>query len=224
MYIDNLKNVISALLLRAGPQRMRAEKVSHLRGEVMKWKSLPVVLLAGAILTVASTETSAHGPGGFSGDCGSPCAMPCAAPYPMTQKVLVTEYRPEQYEATRTVLRTFSKEEKFTAYKCEVVPTPKKQMVTYYTSVPKTQEEPVVRWEGVPTTEERVASRWECVPTTEERVVVRWECVPTTEERVVSRWESVPTTVEVPVVRWECVPTTEERVVSRWECVPTTEE
>jgi hypothetical protein len=92
--------------------------------------------------------------------------MPCApAPYcaapggVLTRKVLVTEYTPQQYEATRTVYKTEYKEEKFTAYRCEVVPQERTRQVTSYKMVPVTRDQ--------------VVTRYECVPVEEERSVVR---------------------------------------------------
>jgi hypothetical protein len=76
-----------------------------------------------------------------------------------TQKILVTEYRPQQYEATRITCKLEYKDEKYTAYKTEVVAEPKTRVVTYYEQVMKTREVQVVRYECVAVPEERTVVR-----------------------------------------------------------------
>jgi hypothetical protein len=163
----------------------------------MNWKHLPVVLLAGTILVVGTTTAPAHGL--RSGSCApvaSECAMPCApAPAPVMQKVMVTEYQREEYDTTVKVWKTFTKEEKYTAYKCEVVPVARKVMVTHYVTVPKVVERVVTRCEMQPVTVEVPVTRCVMVPTEEERTVIRCEYVPTVEEREVTRYEAKTTPV-----------------------------
>ena len=99
---------------------------------------------------------------------------------------MVTEYKQEPYEATQTVYKTEWKDEKFTAYRCELVPEVHTRDVTYLKSVPVTRDVTVTKYECVPTVEERHITRYECVPTVEERQIVRYECVPTIENRQVT--------------------------------------
>jgi len=175
----------------------------------MNCKYLPVVLLAGTILVVSTTETAAHGLrsrpcGAVAGGCGD-CAMapaPCApAPAPVMQKVMVTEYQREEYEATVKVWKTFTKEEKYTAYKCEVTPVKKKVMVTHYNMVPHEVERVVVRCEWQPVTVEVPVTRCVWVSVEEERNVIRCEYVPKEEEREVTRYEMKTTPVTTSVNR-----------------------
>ena len=111
----------------------------------MSWKIVRNVFLAGAGLVVLVPATQ-------SGDCGPPA--PCGPMY-ITKKVLCTEYRPQPYEATRTVYTTAYREEKYTHYTCEVVPQTLTRPVTYCRTVPTTEQRQVTRYECVPTTEQR---------------------------------------------------------------------
>jgi hypothetical protein len=76
---------------------------------------------------------------------------------------MVTEWKPEQYEGTRTVYKTEWKEENYTYYTCERVAQKMTRTVNYTESVPETHDV--------------VVSRWECVPTQEERTVTRYTTV-----------------------------------------------
>ena len=176
----------------------------------MTWKYLPVVVLAGAILAVSSSDASAlglrkHSCGAVAGGCGeyaaayAPCETPYAPPAPVATKRIVTEYVPEEYNTTVTVYETKTKEEKYTAYRCETVAVPKKVMVTYYKSVPREVERPVVRYEQVQVPEKVVVTRCVPVQVPVERTVMR--CVSQPEEvvRDVTRYvtSSVPVTTYV---------------------------
>jgi hypothetical protein len=94
---------------------------------------------------------------------GVPCPpVPCApAPAPVVKKkVMVTEYKPQPYETTRTVYKTEYKEEKFTAYRCENVTEQKTRMVTVNRVFPVTVNQEVTRYECVPTQEEKTITRY----------------------------------------------------------------
>src|SRR5262249_39936996 len=75
---------------------------------------------------------------GDCGGCAAPCAPSCAPTY-STQKVMVTEWKPEQYEATRTVYKTEWKEEAYTYYTCERIAQKMTRTVNYTESVPETR-------------------------------------------------------------------------------------
>ncbi len=179
----------------------------------MNWKHLPVVVLAGTILVLGTSATSAHGLrsrgcGAVVGNCGgyamecAPCASaPAPAPAPVMQKVMVTEYQREEYETTVTVWQTQTKEEKYTAYRCETVAVPKKVMVTHYNMVPKEVERVVTRCEVQPVVVEVPVTRCVWVPTEVERTVVRCNYVPTEVEREVTRYEMKTTPVTTTVSR-----------------------
>lgn len=114
------------------------------------------VLLAGLAVVVSASSARADG-------CGTPCPPPCGpavgGPAYVTQKVLVTEYRAEQYEGTVTRYKTEYKDEKYTYYKCETTPQEMTRKVTYYKTVPVTTDQVVTRYECQPVTEERTVTR-----------------------------------------------------------------
>jgi hypothetical protein len=168
---------------------MNARKVlTPLRGEVMNWKSICVIVLAGTIVFALTPNTPAHGLRGSGAasycDCMPPCPPPCAPAAPVTRKVLVTEFYPEEYEATVKVWKTFSKEETYKTTRCEMVPVEKTRTVTYYKMVPKTVETTVTKCEWVTEMQDRVVVRYECEVTMEDRDVTHWvtKSIPVTTE------------------------------------------
>jgi hypothetical protein len=131
--------------------------------EAMVWQRLRLALLTGAILATAGITVRA-------GDCcaPAPCAAPCA-----TKKVCVKEWVPETYQCKRTVYKTVSAEEEYTAYKCETVPETRTRTVC------KTVQE----------TQTVTRDVCKCVPVVEERTVMK-TCVtykPVT--KTVQKWE-----------------------------------
>jgi hypothetical protein len=122
----------------------------------MSWKNCRTGILAtlGMALTAAAVNAS---------DCCTPCPpAPCGPTYE-TRKVRCIEYRAEQYETTRTVYRTEWKEEKYTAYRCEVVPETRTRQVVVNKMVPETKN---------------VEQSWyECVPVQQEQTVTRYVTV-----------------------------------------------
>src|SRR5260221_13808968 len=78
-----------------------------------------------------------------AGECVLCGPAPCAPAPMVTKKVMVTEYKPQPYETTRTVYKTEYKEEKFTAYKCENVTEEKIRKVTVNKIVPVTKDQEV---------------------------------------------------------------------------------
>jgi len=164
----------------------------------MNWKYLPVVLLAGTIVVFTTSQSSAFGLRSSCGQvascgcapvptCAAPCATPCATPV-TTQKVMVTVYEMVTYDTTVKVCKTVSKPEKYTAYKCEIIPVMKKRTVLVNSMVPKTIETTVTRCEWVNVVENVVVTKCICTPVKEERTIIRTECVPVVEERTVTRY------------------------------------
>src|SRR5437867_4378453 len=102
----------------------------------MNWMTARLTLVSAVVLAGVGSV-------GQAGDCGAPCAPACA-PAPvcavMTRKVMVTEYKPETYQAERTVYKTEWVDQKFTWTKCEMVPVEKSRTVTFYTLVPETKD------------------------------------------------------------------------------------
>jgi hypothetical protein len=84
-------------------------------------------------------------------------ADPCQT---ATRKVMVTQWVPQNYETTRTVYKTEWKDEKYTAYKCELVPEERTRKVTTCKYVPETKDQVVTRYECVPVQEERTVTRY----------------------------------------------------------------
>jgi hypothetical protein len=171
----------------------------------MNWKYLPIVFLAGTIVALSTLETPACGLRHSSccsvatDCCAPPPCAPVAPPAPVKMKVMVTEYKREEYDATRTVMKLMSKEEKFMAEKCEWVPVEKKVMVTRNICTPKTKEVEVKRWVCQPVTKEVEVVRCAAKQFEEEREVIRCELVRTEEEREVTRWicKRIPVTTTV---------------------------
>lgn len=110
-------------------------------------------LLAGAILAVTgSAHAGNHG--APATDCCTP-TVSCAPACPTTQKVLVTEWVPEQYKCTKTVYKTECKQETYTAYKTECVPETRTRTVTCYHKVCETVMETRQTCVKVPYVEEK---------------------------------------------------------------------
>src|SRR5262249_22094392 len=175
-------------------------------GGTMSWKI--VFVAAGLAIWVPAPRPRA---------CDAPCG-----PTDLTKKVLCTEYRPQQYETTRTVYKTEWKEEKYTFYTCELVPQTTTRKETICKLVPTTEQRQVTRMECVATTVPQQVTHYECVATTVPRQVTHYECVATTVPKQVTHYECVPTTVPRQVTHYECVPTTVPQQVTRYECVATT--
>ena len=96
--------------------------------------------------------------------------------------VTVTEWVPEQYQATRTVCKQEAVQETYTAYRTECVAQQQTHQVTVYKSVAETHNETRTVCRCVPTVEERTVTRQvvTCVPeTTYTHKCVdngHWEC------------------------------------------------
>ena len=94
----------------------------------------------------------------------------------------VTEWAPEQYQATRTVCKQESVQETYTAYRTECVAEQRTHQVTVYKSVAETHNETRTVCRSVPTVEERTCMKQvvTCVPeTTYTHKCVdngHWEC------------------------------------------------
>jgi hypothetical protein len=133
------------------------------KGDGMIRQQIRVALLAGSL--VAATAWTARADEAPQPAPAAPAADPCAPQY---RTVCVKEWVPETYQATRTVYDRVSREEKYTAYRCETVPETKTRTVTMYRQVPEVKD--VVRHVSV------------CVPVVEERTVMKahWTCVPET--------------------------------------------
>jgi hypothetical protein len=91
-------------------------------------------------------------------DCSAPA--PCA---PAFKTVTTTEWVPEHYETFKTVYKTISSIEKYTAYKIECVPEVRTRVVTVNKSVPVIKDECRTVWKCVPTVETRTAYKTETV-------------------------------------------------------------
>lgn len=131
----------------------------------MSGKTLRNVFFAAAGLAIAV-------PTGRGGDCGPPA--PCGPTY-VTKKVVCTEYRPEKYEAMRTVYKTEWKEEKYTAYRCEVTPETHTRQVVINKWVPETKNVERTWWECVASQEERPVTRY--VTVQKPQTVMTTRCV-----------------------------------------------
>ena len=122
-------------------------------------QQIRVALLAGSF--VAATALTAR-----ADDPPKPAAAdPCAPQY---RTVCVKEWVPETYQATRIVYDRVSREEKYTAYRCESVPETKTRTCTVYHQVPKVKEVTRHVCVSVPCVEERTVMKahWTCKPET----------------------------------------------------------
>lgn len=142
----------------------------------MMWKRSRIGLLACGVLAALTVSVRAGDccgtPAPVTGDCGAPCA-----PVVQYRTVCVTEWVPEYYQTTRTVLKAETVAEKYTAYRTEVVPTPQTRTYTINRCVPEVQTR--TRTVMVPTTEVQ--------PRQVTRCVVNYVPVTTTCTRVVDR-------------------------------------
>jgi hypothetical protein len=156
------------------------------KGEGMVWKAVRNVVAAGVLAAVAACTVRAAddakapvkddapqappavapgappagvmpapGPDG----CGSGCASECAAPAPAFRTVCVTEWRPEQYQSTRTAYRTEYTQETYTAYRCEYSCETRTRTVTVNRMVPEVQQVTRTVCVNVPTVEERTVMK-----------------------------------------------------------------
>src|SRR6266545_2840653 len=153
------------------------------KGEGMVWRAVRNVLAAGALIAAVAVCTvraadepkekpkadapkpadvvvpvapAAPAAEGCAGDGGSGCAADCGPQY---RTVCVTEWKPEQYQTTRTAYRTETREEAYTAYRCEYTCETRTRTCTVNRMVPEVQN--VVRTVCVP------------VPVCEERTVMQ---------------------------------------------------
>src|SRR2546423_1385322 len=104
-----------------GPLCRRSSAKSHplCRGEGMNCSKLRVALLAAALVSASSAGADQGPAAATSAPCG-PAAAPAAAPAaPAMQTICVREWVPETYQTTRTVYRTESRVENYTAYRTE---------------------------------------------------------------------------------------------------------
>jgi hypothetical protein len=129
-------------------------------------KKLGVIALVAGVAFVSTAATASArccspcSTRAFAHACKASCApAPCAPAPVVTKKIMVTQYVPQPYETTRTVYKTEYKDQKYTAYKCELVPEEHTRTVTYCKSVPETKDQVVTRYECVPTVEERNVTR-----------------------------------------------------------------
>jgi hypothetical protein len=121
----------------------------------MLGKTIRFALLAGLPVVLVTATAQAQ---------PNPCPPPpCTV---VTKKVMVTEYTMEPYEGTRTTFKTEWQDQKYTAYKCEMVPEEHVRKVVYCKCVPVVKEVDVVRFECVPVVEEKDVTCFvvECVP------------------------------------------------------------
>jgi hypothetical protein len=116
----------------------------------MVWQCLRKSLLIGVVLAVY--------PAAGWAEEAAPTAPP-AAPAHAMRTICVRECVPETFTTTRTVYERVCKQEKYTAYRCETVPTQQTRTVTVFKTVNETK--PVTR------------TVWECVPTVEQRTVMQ---------------------------------------------------
>lgn len=133
-------------------------------GDVMrsiKWMGAAVAVLAMALPAQAHHRRGCGGCETASCAAVAGCAPTCEV---VKKKVMVTEWLPEEYEATRTVYKTDYKDEKYTAHKTDWINEERTRKVTTYKNVPETKDVVVSRWECVPTEEERTITR--CVKKT----------------------------------------------------------
>jgi len=132
----------------------------------MSRKSVVAVSVAAVTLLVV--------PGTLVGeDAGAPCPPPPCGP--IVKKILVTEYRCQPYEATRTTYRTEYVPEKFTAYRTEVTPVERTRTVMVCQTVPETRDVQRKWVEMVSTPEERTVTR--CVTNYKPETVMVSRCV-----------------------------------------------
>src|SRR5262245_16855906 len=126
--------------------------------KAMVWQRLRLGLLTGAILATAGITVRAG-----DGCAPAPCPTPCA---PATRKVCVKDWVPETYQCKRTVYKTVSAEEEYTAYKCESVPETRTR--TVYKTVQETRTEVREVCKRVPVVEERTVMQTHvtCKPVT----------------------------------------------------------
>jgi hypothetical protein len=89
----------------------------------MIWQQLRLAVLTGAFTVAAAVAARAEE------------AAPSASA-PQTCTVMVREWVPEQYECTRTVYKTETRHEKYTAYKTECVPEERTRTVNVVKMVP----------------------------------------------------------------------------------------
>ncbi len=142
-------------------------------------KGLRKFLYAGALLALAP----------FIANGAEPIPAPCApvpapaACAPATCKVKVLECVDEPFECTKTVYKPVTKQETYTAYKCETVNETKTKQVTEYQKVCETVNETRTIVKRVPCWEEKteMVSHWKCVKVTENvqktHYSHHWECV-----------------------------------------------
>ncbi len=140
---------------------------------------LAVLALAGAAVTAQAQPCS---------PCPTPCSTPCMPTCTtMTKRIMVTEYRQEPYETTRTSYKTEWQDQPYTAFKCELVPENHTRTVTFYTTVPVTKNVDVTHYECVAVPEQRQVTRYECVAVPEQRQVTRYVTSSVPVQHMVSR-------------------------------------
>jgi hypothetical protein len=181
-------------------------------------------LLAGVALLAANGSADA---------CAGPCCETSCAPAPCYKTVLVKEWVPEHYEATRTVYKTEYVHEKYTAYRSECVPETRSYTCNVTRSVPVTKEIEVTVYSCVPTVETRTVMKKVAVCKQVTTVHKKWEdhghyeccqvevkpwfrkcssdcCEPCPKYRTKKVWVPCKVCVETPCTRtvktWECVP------------------
>jgi hypothetical protein len=181
-------------------------------------------LLAGVALLAANGSADA------AGGCCDSCAP---APAPCFKTVLVKEWVPEHYEATRTVYKTEYVHEKYTAYRTECVPVTRTYTVNVTKSVPVTKQVEVTVYKCVPTVETRTVYKkvavckqvttvhkkwedhghWECQQVEVKPLFHRCSkdcCEPCPKYRTKKVWVPCKVCVETPCTKtvktWECVP------------------
>jgi hypothetical protein len=121
--------------------------------------------LAGLVLAALGQPARAgHGCGGTP-DCAPACAAPAA---PAFRTITVTEWVPEQYQATRTVYKTVCAEEKYTAYRTECVKETRTRKVPCTRIVPEECVRTCTEYQSVPSFEEHTVYKTvvSCVPVT----------------------------------------------------------
>jgi len=129
----------------------------------MLMRSVRTLLPVGVVLAALSAPARGGDCGGC-GESGNPCG-------PVFKTVAVTEWVPENYETTRTVLKTVCATETYTAYRTECVPETRQRVVTVN--------------KVVPVVTQRVCTEYTCVPTVETRTVMKRVevCTPVTTVR-----------------------------------------
>jgi hypothetical protein len=153
----------------------------------MIWKRVRFALLASTVVAAAAIPVRADEAPGKDSKAPPPpppaahvdCAAPCGPPM---RTVCVTEWVPEKYETTRTVMKTVYEQEKYTAIRVECVPVQKTRTVNVCRVVPEVQEQTRQVCVMVPTVEERTVMKkvWTCQEVTcmVRKCVDRghWEC------------------------------------------------